>query len=81
MRPAKILALGIVVTVLVGSAAGDTMSKSLDNQTCMMLQQSSMGDCQDNRAMTDQVRMDLCEHLIEKSHGTALTNKKEAFLI
>lgn len=47
-----LLALGIMAISLVGSAAQDAKDHCLDNETCMILQQSSMGDCQDNRVMT-----------------------------
>lgn len=46
------LALGIVAITLVGSASGDSRDHCFDNETCMMLQQSSMGDCQCNETMT-----------------------------
>lgn len=46
------LALGIVAITLVGSALGDNMDHCLGNETCMTLQQSSMGDCQCNETMT-----------------------------
>lgn len=45
-----LLALGIITIALVGPAAGDTMCKCPDNQTCMMMQ-LDMGDHQDNETM------------------------------
>lgn len=51
VKLAFLLALGIVAITLVGSAAGDNMDHCFDNETCMMLQQSSMGNCQCNGTM------------------------------
>ena len=47
-----LLALGFAVIALAGPAAGDTGDHCLDKETCMVLQQSSMGDCQLNGTLT-----------------------------
>lgn len=47
-----LLALGIVAVSLVGSATEDTRNHCFDKETCMVLHQSSMGDCQCNGTLT-----------------------------
>lgn len=52
IKPIFLLALGIVAISLVGSASEDTREHCFDNETCMMLHQSGMGDCPCNGTMT-----------------------------
>jgi hypothetical protein len=55
IRAVFLLTLGIIAIALVGfpaGATGDSKGHCLDNETCMTLQQSSMGDRQCNGTMT-----------------------------
>lgn len=74
IKSVLLLALGIITIALIGPAAGDTICKCPDNQTCMMMQ-SSMGDCQDNRTMMCYMMSDManesCCMLMDQNASTS----------
>ncbi|WP_410509180.1 hypothetical protein RSJ42_02630 [Methanosarcina hadiensis] len=67
-----LLALGFAVIALAGPAAGDTGDHCLDKETCMVLQQSSMGDCQLNGTLTCCM---IDENMSNESCYMAVTNE------